>query len=385
VDHQLHATPLPDWKMYLQWQFLNNFADSLPEAFVQENFRFNSLLNGAKEIKPRADRCVQEIDRRLGDALGQIYVRDYFPPAAKERIQELVRNELAAMHGLIESADWMSPQTKAKALDKLAHMSVKVGYPDKWKDYRGLRMSRNSYWHDLIAAVRWNVQDGLKLIGKPTDRDRWLMTAPTSDAYNNFARNEIAFPAGILLPPQFSVDALDAANYGGIGVGIGHEISHGFDDQGAKYDALGRLNNWWTPDDLSRFHERSACVERQFDNYFIEPGVHHNGKLVLGESIADLAGVKIAYLAFQRAQRLRSAPTVNGLTPEQQFFIAWGQVRGDEVRPERERLIVQSDPHPVPKFRVIGPLSNLPAFAAAIQCRPGTPMVRRPEEMCQVW
>ena len=385
VDHQLHATPLPDWKMYLQWQFLNNFADSLPEAFVQENFRFNSLLNGAKEIKPRADRCVQEIDRRLGDALGQIYVRDYFPSSAKQRIQELVRNELAAMHGLIESADWMSPQTKAKALDKLAHMSVKVGYPDKWKDYRGLRMSRNSYWHDLIAAVRWNVRDGLKLIGKPTDRDRWLMTAPTSDAYNNFARNEIAFPAGILLPPQFSVDALDAANYGGIGVGIGHEISHGFDDQGAKYDALGRLNNWWTPDDLSRFHERSACVERQFDNYFIEPGVHHNGKLVLGESIADLAGVKIAYLAFQRAQRLRSAPTVNGLTPEQQFFIAWGQVRGDEVRPERERLIVQSDPHPVPKFRVIGPLSNLPAFAVAFQCRSGTPMVRRPEETCQVW
>ena len=288
VDRQLRQTPLADWKTYLKWHFLHQFVGSLPTPFVAEDFRLTAALSGATQLKPRADRCAQQEDRLLGEALGRKYVEKYFPPAPKARIQELVQNELAAMHEIIENLDWMSLETKKRALAKLAQMTVKVGYPDKWKDYRGVKITRDSYWDDVVAATRWNVDDERSLIGKPTDRKRWLMTVPTSDAYNDYARNEIAFPAGILLPPQFNPDAVDAVNYGGIGIPIGHEISHGFDDEGAKYDQEGRLNIWWTAADLKGFQQRTACVERQFDNYFIEPGLHHSGKLVLGESIARL-------------------------------------------------------------------------------------------------
>ncbi|HYT31546.1 MAG TPA: M13 family metallopeptidase [Thermoanaerobaculia bacterium] len=212
------------------------------------------------------------------------------------------------------------------------------------------------------------------------------MTPPTSDAYYNPLLNEIVFPAGILQPPAFSMSANDAVNYGAIGVVIGHEISHGFDDQGAQYDAQGRLNNWWTEEDLKRFQEKTACVVNQFDNYFVEPGLHHNGKLVLGESIGDLAGAKIAYRAFQISQKAKPPlPAVDGFTPDQQFFIAWGQFRGDAVRPEFARTMVQGDPHPIGKFRVIGPVSNLPEFQRAFSCKPGAPMVRPPDQRCEVW
>jgi putative endopeptidase len=238
----------------------------------------------------------------------------------------------------------------------------------------------------VLAGRGFNVKDDLSTIGKPVDRGRWGMTPPTSDAYYNALLNEIVFPAGILQPPAFSMDANDAVNYGAIGVVIGHEISHGFDDQGAQYDAQGRLNDWWTPEDLKKFQARTDCVVRQFDNYFVEPGVHHNGKLVLGESIGDLAGAKIAYRAFQIAQRGKEPiPTIDGFTPEQQFFIAWGQFRGDAVRPEFARTMVQGDPHPIGKFRVIGPLTNLPEFAQAFSCKPDAPMVRPPADRCEVW
>jgi putative endopeptidase len=280
----------------------------------------------------------------------------------------------------------MGPETKKKALEKLATFNPKIGYPDKWKDYSSINITRDSHWNNNVAASRWNViDDNWALIGKPTDRGRWGMTPPTSNAYYNPLMNEIVFPAGILQPPAFDMKAVDAVNYGSIGVVIGHEISHGFDDSGAQFDAQGRLNNWWTAHDMKRFEEKTSCVVRQFDGYYIEPNIHHNGKLVLGESIGDLAGAKIAYRAFKKAQQQHPASTIDGFTPDQQFFIAWGQWRGDQIRPETQRLMVQGDPHPIAKYRVIGPLSNLPEFAAAFSCKAGSPMVRPPADRCEVW
>jgi endothelin-converting enzyme/putative endopeptidase len=386
VDRQIRETPLADWKTYLKWQFLNSAAGTLSDPFVKENFAFyGQYLNGAKELKPRWKRCAEITDGLLGEALGKKYVEKYFPPEAKARAQEMVQNILAAMHDTIESLEWMSPETKKKALEKLSTFNPKIGYPDKWKDYSNIKMVRDSYWNNTEAAVRWNEDDDRGQIGKPVERGRWGMTPPTSNAYYNPLLNEIVFPAGILQPPSFSVNNTDAINYGGIGVVIGHEISHGFDDQGAQFDAQGRLNNWWTTDDLKNFQERTSCVVRQFDGYFIEPGIHHNGKLVLGESIGDLAGAKIAYLAFKKAQQQHPAPTIDGFTPDQQFFIAWGQWRGDEIRPETQRTMVQGDPHPIGKYRVIGPLSNLPEFKQAFSCKDDSAMVRPPADHCTVW
>jgi putative endopeptidase len=387
VDRQLREMPLADWKTYLTWQLLNAKADTLSEAFVNENFAFQGkYLSGATEIKPRWKRCAESTDQLLGEALGKKYVEKYFPPEAKARAQEMVANIIAAMHDTIEGLTWMGPETKKKALEKLSTLNPKIGYPDKWKDYSSIALSRESFWNNQAAAERWNViDDDWDLIGKPTDRNRWGMTPPTSNAYYNSLLNEIVFPAGILQPPAFDVNAVDSVNYGSIGVVIGHEISHGFDDQGAKFDAQGRLKNWWTPEDENRFEEKTACVAHQFDGYFIEPNIHHNGKLVLGESIGDLAGTKISYLAFQKAQQKHPAPTLDGFTPDQQFFIAWGQWRGDEIRPETQRKMIQGDPHPVAKYRVIGPLANLPAFAEAFGCKQGSAMVRPAGERCEVW
>jgi len=386
-DRQLRETPLADWKTYLSWQLLNSEADALSDPFVNENFEFQGkYLSGATEIKPRWKRCAESTDQLLGDALGKKYVEKYFPPEAKARAQEMVGNIIAAMHDTIEGLSWMGPETKKKALEKLATLNPKIGYPNKWKDYSSISLSRDSYWKNQEAAARWNVvDDNWNRIGKPTDRGRWGMTPPTSNAYYNPLLNEIVFPAGILQPPSFDVTAVDAVNYGSIGVVIGHEISHGFDDQGAKFDAQGRLNDWWTPEDKKRFEEKTACVARQFDGYFIEPNIHHNGKLVLGESIGDLAGAKISFLAFKKAQEKHPAPTLDGFTPDQQFFIAWGQWRTDNTRPETQRKMIQGDPHPVSKYRVIGPLSNLPDFAAAFGCKDGSAMVRSRADRCEVW
>ena len=386
VDRQFRETKMEDWKTYLKWQFLHTYADQLSDPFVNENFAFyGKYLNGATELKPRWKRCAEATDNLLGEALGKKYVEKYFPPEAKARAQEMVNNILAAMHDTIEGLDWMGPETKKKALEKLSTFNPKIGYPDKWKDYSSIKLTRDSYWENNLAATKWNIDDDRAQIGKPVDRGRWGMTPPTSNAYYNPLLNEIVFPAGILQQPSFSVQNADAVNYGGIGVVIGHEISHGFDDQGAQFDAQGRLNNWWTADDLARFHERTSCVVRQFDGYFIEPGIHHNGKLVLGESIGDFAGAKIAYLAFKKAEQKHPEPTIDGFTPEQQFFIAWGQWRGDEIRPETQRTMVQGDPHPTGKYRVIGPLSNLPEFKQAFSCKDDSAMVRPPADRCQVW
>ncbi|SFK69853.1 endothelin-converting enzyme [Lysobacter sp. cf310] len=386
-EKELATTSVAQWQTYLEWQLLNYAADSLSTPFVEENFAFNGkFLTGATEIKPRWKRCAELTDNQLGEALGQKYVEKYFPPEAKARMQEMVKNILLAMDDTIRELDWMDDATKQKALEKRATFFPKLGYPDKFKDYQGVVVSRASAWDNLVAAQRWNVTDGRSQIGKPTDRTRWGMTPPTSNAYYNPLQNEIVFPAGILQPPAFDVTATDAVNYGAIGVVIGHEISHGFDDQGAQFDAQGRLANWWTPADGKQFAAKGQCVVDQFEGYFIEPGVHHNGKLVLGESIGDLAGAKLAYRGYLKSREGKGPePTLDGFTPEQQFFIAWGQWRGDETRLETQRSMIQGDPHPIAKYRVNGPLSNLPAFQQAFQCKADAPMVRPAKDRCEVW
>jgi endothelin-converting enzyme/putative endopeptidase len=387
LDRLLLEQPLASWKAYLRWHLLRSAAPHLSSPFVKESFDFNEqYLAGAKEMKPRWKRCVESTDAVLGEALGRKYVERHFPPEAKARMSELVKNLLLAMGDTIRGLDWMGPQTKAKALEKLATFNPKVGYPDRWKDYSKVAVARGTLWANEAAGRRWNVQDDRAQIGKPVDRGRWGMTPPTSNAYYNPLLNEIVFPAGILQPPAFGVDATDAVNYGAIGVVIGHEISHGFDDQGASYDAKGRLSNWWTAGDLAKFRQRGQCVVEQFDSYEVEPGLRHNGKLVLGEAIGDLAGAKIAYRAFLKSLEGKpAAPAVEGFTPEQQFFIAWGQFRGDAIRPETQRLMVQGDPHPTGRYRVIGPLSNLPEFQKAFACPADAPMVRPVEKRCEVW
>jgi len=386
-QRQLQQTSLADWKTYLTWQVLNSAASSLSAPFVQEDFAFyQQYLEGAKEMKPRWKRCVEATDGDLGEALGKKYVEKTFSPEAKARMQEMVKNILLALHDDILTVTWMSDATKQKALEKLSTFNPKVGYPDKWKDYSSVEITPDSYWNDVVAARRFAVRDDAQLIGKPVDRLRWGMTTPTSNAYYNPLLNEIVFPAGILLPPMFDVNATDAVNYGGIGPVIGHEISHGFDDQGAKYDSTGELKSWWTPADYKEFQSRGQCVVDQFSSYTVEGGMHENGKLVLGESIGDLGGVKLAYLAFEKSMEGKPRPPdQDGFTPEQQFFISWGQARGDEIRPDAQRQFVLTNPHPVSKYRVIGPLSNLPEFCKAFGCKAGDAMVRAAELRCSVW
>ncbi|MGA8154447.1 MAG: M13 family metallopeptidase [Terriglobales bacterium] len=387
VERQLQQTPLSDWKIYLKWQLLNSTGEALSNPIAEEDFAFfGKYLLGRTEMKPRWKLCVESTDQFLGEALGKKYAEKYFPPEAKARAQEMVRNILAAMRDDILSRPWMSDETKERAMAKIATFDPKIGYPDKWKDYSHVEILPDAYFEDYLAARRFFVDDDRGTIGKAVDRTRWGMTPPTSNAYYNPPLNEIVFPAGILQPPGFDVNAVDAVNYGSIGVVIGHEVSHGFDDQGAKFDYLGRLRNWWTDNDLAQFQQRAACVASQFDNYFIEPGVHHNGKLVLGESIGDLGGAKIAFLAYEKSLEGKPRPPdIDGFTPEQQFFIAWGQWRGDAVRIEQQRVAVQSDSHPIGKFRVIGPLSNLPEFQKAFSCKADSAMVRPADKRCEVW
>jgi len=387
LDRQIHEDPLPDWKVYLKWHLLHSTARYLSAPFVEENFAFNGkYLSGTTEMKPRWKRCVESTDQLFGEALGKKYVEKYFPPEAKARMEEMVRNLLAAMRDDILTRPWMSDETKEKAMAKIATFYPMIGYPDKWKDYSHVEVRRDAFFEDMIAGSKFVEQDDRATIGKPVDRQRWGMTPPTSDAYYTPLLNEIVFPAGILQPPAFYIDAVDAVNYGAIGVVIGHEISHGFDDQGAQYDYLGRLRNWWTDADQKQFQQRGACVANQFDNYFIEPGVHHNGKMVLGESIGDLGGAKIAFLAYEKSLEGKPRPAdIDGFTPEQQFFIAWGQFRGDQIRIEAQRLMMQSDPHPAAKYRVIGPLSNLPEFQKTWSCKADAAMVRPEGQRCEVW
>jgi putative endopeptidase len=384
ANRLLGAIPLAQWKSYLRWHVLHASANGLPDRFVQENFDFYGLkLSGTKQIQPRWKRCVQSVNRNLGEALGQVYVEKYFPPEAKAHAREMVMNLIAALKSDIPALNWMGPETKSAALEKLNAFQIKIGYPDKWRDYSALPIDRSGYLSNLRRAISFENARDLHKIGKPVDRSEWTMTPPTVNAYYDSTMNEIVFPAGILQPPFYDPKADDAINYGGMGAGIGHEISHGFDDAGSQFDAQGNLREWWSKDDRKNFQERSTCVQQQFDGYEVEPGLHENGKLVLGESIADLGGLAISYAAYEKSIAGKRPQNIDGFTPEQRFFLGWAQVWGANLRPEYARLITQSDSHPVPKFRVNGPLSNMELFAKAFGCKSGAKMVR--EKVCKIW
>jgi len=376
---------LDDWRTYFRWHVVNAAAPSLPERFVTEEFEFRGrTLTGAKEIQPRWRRCVQATDRALGEALGQVYVEKYFPPEAKAHALEMVHNLIAALRDDLKTLPWMGPETRAQAATKLEAFGIKIGYTDKWRDYSALQIDRSSYLQNQTRGAQFESARQLERIGKPVDRTEWGMTPPTVNAYYSPSRNEIVFPAGILQPPFYDPKADDAVNYGGMGAVIGHEISHGFDDQGSQYDARGNLQTWWTEEDLKNFKTRTGCVSDQFDSYEVEPGLHQNGKLVLGESIADLGGLAISYAAYEKSLDGKPRPKdLDGFTPEQRFFLGYAQVWGANQRPEFARLQTNTNPHPLPRFRANGPLSNMAIFAQAFSCKKGDAMVR--EQACKIW
>jgi putative endopeptidase len=383
----LAAVPLTEWKTYLRWHLVDTAAPSLSKPFVEENFNFyEHILQGTQELLPRWKRCVMATDRQLGFALGQIYVKKHFPPEAKARAQEMVHNLVAALRDDIETLPWMEPETKKAAIAKLEAFTPKIGYPDKWRDYSTYKVDRGPYVLNVLRGDAFEFNRDLTKIGQPLDRTEWGMTPPTVNAYYNPKMNEIVFPAGILQPPFFDAQADDAVNYGGIGAVIGHEMTHGFDDQGRKFDAHGNLTNWWTEEDLKNYNQRADCVEKQFDNYVVMPGLHENGKLVLGESIADLGGLTIAYKAFENSLAGKPRPAeIDGFTPEERVFMAFAQIWAANQRPEFERLMVNTNPHPLDRFRAIAAPSNMPAFAQAFDCHAGDPMVRPAADRCQIW
>jgi putative endopeptidase len=384
----LVAVPIEDWKAYLRWHLVHDAASGLSSNFVNETFDFyGKTLNGTKELLPRWRRCVMATDGSLGELLGQVYVKKAFPPEAKARMKELVNNLTAALRDDIKTLDWMSEPTQKQAIAKLESFAVKIGYPDKWRDYSTLKIDRTSYADNLIRAGRFEVRRELAKIGKPVDKTEWGMTPPTVNAYYNPLMAEIVFPAGILQSPYFDLSADDAVNYGAIGGVIGHEMSHGFDDQGRKFDLKGNMADWWTAEDAKNYMQRATCVEEQFSAFRAEEvGMNQNGKLVLGESIGDLGGLKIAWLAFQKSLEGKPRPAdIDGFTPEQRFFLGWAQVWGRNQRPEAIRQQILTDPHPLGRFRVNGPISNMPQFAEAFHCKLGDKMVRPPDKRCQVW
>ncbi len=388
LDKRLTTVPLDDWKSYLRWHLIHASAAELPEKFVDENFDFyGRALTGAKELQPRWKRCVVSTDRNLGEALGQKYVAQAFPPAAKERARAMVENLVKALHTDLETLPWMSAPTRQQALAKLSAMTLKIGYPDKWRDYSAYQVVRGSYIENVERGSVFEFRRNLAEIGKPVDRTEWGMTPPTVNAYYSPEMNEIVFPAGILQPPFFDAKAEDALNYGGIGSVIGHEMTHGFDDEGRQYDAKGNLRDWWTPEDVKNFEARATCVEKQFDGFAVGDDLHENGKLVLGESIADLGGITIAHMAFEQAQAAKPVPQnaakAGGSTPEQRFFLAWARIWSTVARPEYERMELTVDPHPLPRFRGNGPLQNMPAFASAFGCQAGDPMARTRQRTMQ--
>ena len=387
VDRMVAEVPLQDWKVYLRWQLLDGAASQLDSAFVNEHFRFHgTVLTGAKELLPRWKRVLRTVNVSVGMALGQLYVDRAFKPEAKLRAQEMVRNLEEAFREHIQTLTWMTETTKKQALKKLDAIVNKIGYPDKWRDYSKLRIDRGVYLLNILRANRFEFDRQLSKIDKPVDRAEWLMTPPTVNAYYNPLMNEIVFPAGILQPPFFNPDADDAVNYGGMGAVIGHELTHGFDDQGRKFDAKGNLTDWWTKTDEENFEKRASAVENQFDQYVVLDSLHVNGKLTLGENIADLGGLSIAYTALENTLKDNPRPQIiDGFTPEQRFFLGWAQIWRANYRPEERRRRIIIDPHAPNDYLTIGPLSNMPQFSEAFSCTLGNEMIRADSLRANIW
>jgi putative endopeptidase len=385
LDTLLATVPIADWRTYLRWHFLASTEPWLDSRFVAEDFRMESILNGTKEMLPRWQRCVRVTDQSMGEALGQAYVARTFPPEAKARALAMVRNMEAVLREDLGTLAWMSPATRQQAITKLDAYLNKIGYPDTWRDYSKLDVARRPFVANFIAAADFDYARRINKIGHPPDRMEWTMSPPTVNAYYNPSINEVVFPAGILQPPFFDPKAPDAVNYGGIGAAIGHEMTHGFDDQGRKFDAQGNLHDWWTPEDAKGFQQRAQGIVDQFNGYTVNDSLHVNGKLTQGENIADLGGLKIAYAALERSLANKPREMDAGFTPEQQFFLSWARIWATTSRPEFARNLILTDPHSPGRWRVDGPLSNMPEFAAAFHCQAGDAMVRPADQRVSIW
>lgn len=386
VDKELRTTPVADWKVYLRWRLVDTASPWLSKAFAEEASAFHDqVLGGATGPAPRADRCFDLTEGLLGEPVGRAYADKYFPPQAKEKARALSNNLLAVLKERVAGLTWMAADTKAQALAKIASMSVQIGYPDHWKDTSKLVIQRAALWENIMQARRFLAEDLHQQVGRPTNRDGWQLPPSSSAAYLEPQLNELVLPAGFLQPPYFDINATDAANYGALGAGLAHDMTHAFDAGGSLLDAAGRAKPWWTENDRQEFDKRVQCIIDQYEGYEIEPGVHHQGKLVLSEALGDQAGAHVAYLAMKKAMGAQPAPMAGGFTPEQQFFLAYGQFRGEAVTLEAQRQMVKGDSHPVPKFRVIGSLANLVEFQQAFSCKAGSAMVRPAEQRCAVW
>jgi endothelin-converting enzyme/putative endopeptidase len=386
VNTELASEPLENWKTYLRFHVADSSSPFLSANFVQENFDFyRQYLRGAKEMQPRWKRCVQYTDRNLGEALGQAYVRKVFSPQLKQSTLEMVQQIEAAMEQRIRHLDWMSPQTKQQALRKLHGIRNKIGYPDKWRDYSSVTIARDDFMGDVRNAVAFEHRRDIAKIGKPVDHGEWGITPPTVDAYYNAQMNDINFPAGVLQPPLYDAKLDDAPNYGDTGGTIGHELTHGFDDEGSQFDAKGNLKNWWTKTDREQFDARTKCVSDQYAQYVVVDDVHINSALTLGEDVADLGGEILAYIAWKAANQGKNLRPIDGLTPEQRFFIGYAQWDCANERPEDLRLRAQVDPHSPAQYRINGVVVNMPEFARAFGCKATQPMVKPSEKVCRVW
>ncbi len=384
LDAELKTVPLDDWKTYLRWHLVHSQARYLPAAFVNEDFDFyGRILTGQRKLQPRWNRCVRYVDRSLGEALGQAFVEKTFGPAQKARALTMVLQIEGAMGQDIQQLTWMSDATKRQALTKLHAVVNKIGYPDRWRDYSALKIVRGDALGNWERSNEFEFHRQLAKIGKPVDRGEWLITPPTVNAYYNPQMNDINFPAGVLQPPLFDPRMDDAPNYGDTGGTIGHELTHGFDDEGRQFDGKGNLRDWWTPEDSKNFDERAACIRDQYAQYTVVDDIKINSKLTLGEDVADLGGLLLAYMAWEQQSQGKELQPIDGLTPAQRFFIGYGQSWCSNQRPEVERMRATVDPHSPPKYRTNGVVSNMPEFRQAFHCKAGSPMVR--VNPCRVW
>ena len=384
LNEELDKESLPDWKTYLRWHLVHADAPFLSAAFLNENFAFyGKTLRGQEQLQPRWKRCTEGVDSDLGEALGQVYVEKYFGPAAKQEAVKMVKEIETAMQQDINSLPWMSAATKQQALVKLHGMANKIGYPDKWRDYSKLDIVREDELGNVNRARKFEFERQLAKIGKPLDRGEWDMTPPTVNAYYNPQMNDINFPAGVLQPPAFDPTSDAAPNYGDTGGTIGHELTHGFDDEGRQFDAQGNLRDWWTEEDGKEFVKRASCVSDQYSGYTIIDDIKINGKLTLGEDVADLGGLILAYKAWKEDTKGEKLPALDDLAPDQRFFVGYGQSWCGESRDETKRLRATVDPHSPEKYRTNGVVSNMPEFQEAFHCKAGSPMVN--QNRCSVW
>ncbi|QNR83042.1 M13 family metallopeptidase [Pedobacter riviphilus] len=385
LDGMLKSVPVSDWQTYLEWNILKGSASSLSSPFVKASFAFTQAQTGQKVQTPRWQRMSSLTDGTIGELLGQLYVAKYFKPEAKERMNQMIVNLRKAFEIRINGLEWMSPETKQKALAKLHAFTPKVGYPEKWKNYDGLVINKNTYFQNLRNASVWGYNEMVDQLGKPVDRKRFGMTPPTVNAYYSPTLNEIVFPAGILQFPFFDPNADDAVNYGGIGAVIGHEMSHGFDDSGSQYDAAGNLKNWWTAEDKAKFDAKTKALGEQFDGYTVLDTVHVIGKLTMGENIGDLGGLNAAYTAFKMTKQGQSNEKIDGFTPDQRFFLAWAQVWRGNILPESAAQLIKTDPHSPGPYRTIGAPVNMDAWYNAFDVKPGDKLYKKPEDRIRMW